>query len=93
MIAVNQYFEGKVKSLGFENSQGQVTSGVMDVGEYTFSTAKNELMQVICGELLVKLAGHDSFISYPSGTEFSVAANSEFEVIAKQQTAYLCFYR
>jgi len=93
MIAVNQYFEGKVKSLGFENSQGQVTSGVMDVGEYTFSTAKSELMQVICGELLVKLAGQDSYNSYPGGTEFAVAANSKFEVIVKQQTAYLCFYR
>lgn len=92
MIAVNEYFEGSVKSLSFANSQGKVTSGVMDNGEYTFATNAHELMKVISGELLVKLPGQSSHKSYPSGSEFEVAANTQFEVIVKEQTAYLCFY-
>ncbi|NQZ33597.1 MAG: pyrimidine/purine nucleoside phosphorylase [Oceanospirillaceae bacterium] len=92
MIAVNEYFSGQVKSLSFENSQGKVTSGVMDIGEFTFSTSAHELMKVISGELLVKLPGETSHKTYSSGTEFEVAANTEFDVIVKEQTAYLCFY-
>jgi len=92
MIAVNEYFEGNVKSLAFANSEGSVTSGVMEIGEYTFGTSQDELMKVISGELQVKLPGQSSFTSYPSGAEFNVEANCEFNVIVKEQTAYLCFY-
>ena len=92
MIAVNEYFEGSVKALSFENSQCKVTSGVMDSGDYVFSTSAAELMRVISGELQVKLAGQSQYTRYPSGTEFNVEANTEFAVIVKEQTAYLCFY-
>ena len=33
MFNVNEYFDGKVKSLGFENKEGAVTIGVMAAGE------------------------------------------------------------
>jgi len=92
MIEVNEYFEGNVKSLAFTNSEGNVTSGVMEIGAYTFGTSQDELMKVISGELQVKLPGETSYNSYPSGAEFNVAANTEFNVIVKEQTAYLCFY-
>lgn len=89
---VNEYFDGKVKSIGFQNGEGRATAGVMDVGEYEFGTSENELMKVVSGELLVKLPGADSFASFPAGTEFKVAADSKFQLQVKQQTAYLCFY-
>lgn len=89
---VNEYFDGKVKSIGFENSEGKVTSGVMAVGEYEFGTSEDELMKVVSGELLVKLPGADDYAAYPAGTEFKVAANQSFQLIVKEATAYLCFY-
>jgi len=92
MISTNEYFDGKVKSLAFSNSQGQVTSGVMDIGEYVFSTTQHEVMKVSSGELSVKLPQQDSFVSFSAGTEFEAPANCEFTVIVKEQTAYLCFY-
>ena len=39
MLSVNEYFEGKVKSIGFNNAEGKVTAGVMEIGEYEFGTA------------------------------------------------------
>ncbi len=92
MLNVNEYFEGKVKSIGFENSEGKVTSGVMAPGEYEFGTSEDELMKVVSGELIVKLPGSDEFQSFPTGTEFKVAANQSFQLKVEQATAYLCFY-
>lgn len=91
-MQVNEYFDGKVKSIGFENSEGRATAGVMAVGEYEFGTSENELMKVVSGELLVKLPGSDAFESFKAGSEFKVAANQTFYLQVKQETAYLCFY-
>jgi uncharacterized protein YaiE (UPF0345 family) len=92
MFHVNEYFEGKVTSIGFENTEGRVTAGVMAVGEYEFGTSEKERMVVTSGELLVKLPGSDAFVSYPAGTEFNIDANQKFQLQVEQATAYLCFY-
>ena len=91
-MKVNEYFDGNVKSIGFENEEGRATAGVMAVGDYEFGTSENELMKVVSGELLVKLPGSASFESFPAGTEFKVAANEKFQLQVKQETAYLCLY-
>ncbi|GAA4472229.1 MULTISPECIES: pyrimidine/purine nucleoside phosphorylase [Novipirellula] len=91
-MKVNEYFDGKVKSIGFENSEGRVTSGVMAVGEYEFGTSEKELMKVVSGELKVKLPGSSEFASYKTGSEFRVDANQKFQLKVDQATAYLCFY-
>lgn len=92
MLNVNEYFDGTVKSIGFENAEGKVTAGVMAPGEYEFGTSEDELMKVTSGELIVKLPGSDAFQSFPTGTEFKVAANQKFQLKVEQATAYLCFY-
>ncbi len=92
MLTVNEYFDGTVKSIGFENKEGKVTAGVMAIGEYEFGTSQKELMKVTSGELIVKLPGSDAFVSYPTGTEFTVEANQKFQLKVEQATAYLCFY-
>lgn len=92
MFHVNEYFEGKVTSIGFDNTEGRVTAGVMAIGEYEFGTSEKERMVVTCGELIVKLPGSDDYVSYPSGTEFNVDANQKFQLKVEQATAYLCFY-
>jgi uncharacterized protein YaiE (UPF0345 family) len=92
MLNVNEYFDGNVKSIGFENSEGQVSTGVMAPGEYEFGTSKKELMKVVSGELIAKLPGSTEYISYPAGTEFNVDANQKFQLKVEQTSAYLCFY-
>jgi uncharacterized protein YaiE (UPF0345 family) len=92
MLTVNEYFDGAVKSIGFENAEGKVSSGVMAAGEYEFGTSEDELMKVVSGELVVKLPGSDEWLSFPGGTEFNVAANQSFQLKVAQPTAYLCFY-
>lgn len=91
-MQVNEYFDGRVKSIGFENSEGRVTAGVMAVGEYEFSTSEPERMVVTSGELVVKLPDADDFASFPSGSEFNVAAGAKFQLKVAQATSYLCFY-
>jgi purine/pyrimidine-nucleoside phosphorylase len=91
-MKVNEYFGGNVKSIGFENSEGRATAGVMAVGEYEFGTSERELMKIVSGKLRAKLPGSDSFQSYGAGTEFVVPANVKFQVNVQEPTAYLCFY-
>ena len=91
-MQVNEYFDGNVKSIGFENSEGRVTAGVMAIGEYEFGTSEPERMKVVSGELIVKLPGETEFSSYPAGQEFNVAAGEKFQLRVEQATAYLCFY-
>ena len=57
MFKVNEYFEGKVKSIAFATATGPATIGVMAVGDYEFGTAKKEIMTVTSGRLTVKLPG------------------------------------
>ncbi len=91
-MKVNEYFDGKVKSIAFENSEGRATAGVMSVGDYTFGTSENERVKVVSGALRIKLPGASAFETYPAGAEFRVPAGVEFQVSVAQPTAYLCFY-
>ncbi len=91
-MKVNEYFDGKVKSIGFENSDGRITAGVMAPGQYEFGTSENERMKVVSGELSVKLPGKAEFQSFPEGTEFKVSANEKFQLKVAEATAYLCYY-
>ncbi|TWU03642.1 pyrimidine/purine nucleoside phosphorylase [Neorhodopirellula pilleata] len=89
---VNEYFDGKVKSIGFENSEGRITSGVMAVGDYEFGTSEHELMKVTSGAILAKLPGSDSFETFKAGQQFEVDANQKFQVKIEEPTSYLCYY-
>ena len=92
MLAVNEYFEGNVKSISFESTTLPATVGVMKVGNYTFNTSQREYVSVICGELSVKLPGTSEFVSFVDGQEFIVEANQSFDLEVPRDTAYLCKY-
>lgn len=93
MLKVNEYFNGNVKSLGFVNYDGTATVGVMEIGEYEFSTSQKEFMTVISGELLVKLPDAIDWMSYRKNETFIVEANQKFQLQVRQPTAYLCIYK
>lgn len=92
MLKNNEYFDGKVKSIGFENKGGKATVGVMEIGDYEFGTAGPELMRVVSGALAVKLPGSDEWKTYSAGQEFRVPGSSKFQLKAAEASAYLCLY-
>ena len=93
MINVNEYFNGTVKSLGYDSSEGKSTIGVIEPGEYEFGTSSHETMIVIEGELVALLPGQAEWKSYKNSESFEVPANSSFKVKSTAQTSYLCKYK
>lgn len=93
MFKVNEYFDGTVKSIAFGMSEGPATIGVMAAGDYEFGTNQLEVMHVIAGALTVKLPGSEQWKTFAAGTQFTVPANSKFQLKVAQDTAYLCEYR
>lgn len=92
MIPVNEYFDGKVKSLGLQTAEGRATVGVMAPGEYEFGTAQKEVMTVTSGELTVRLPGESDWRTYGKNESFTVAAERKFQVRASAPVSYLCLY-
>lgn len=92
MLDVNEYFGGKVKSIGFQTETLPATVGVMAIGEYEFGTSQHEVMTVVSGALTVKLPDANDWQTFESGSSFEVAANTKFQLKVAVETAYLCTY-
>jgi uncharacterized protein YaiE (UPF0345 family) len=92
MFKVNEYFDGKVKSLAFKAAEGPATIGVMAPGEYEFGTSTVEIMTVVNGVLTVKLPGSEAWKNYGAGDSFTVAAGKKFQLKVAADAAYLCLY-
>jgi hypothetical protein len=92
MIPVNEYFEGKVKSLGLQTAEGRATVGVMAPGEYEFGTAVKEIMTITSGELTVRLPGESEWRTFGKNESFTVAAERKFQVRANAPVSYICLY-
>lgn len=91
--AANVYFDGKVTSRTFYLENGErKTLGFMLNGEYTFSTGLAEIMEVLGGEMEIRLPNEKEFSTYKVGETFNVPANSSFDVIVKQYADYCCSY-
>jgi uncharacterized protein YaiE (UPF0345 family) len=93
MFKVNEYFDGKVKSLAFKSMDGPATVGVMAPGEYEFGTSTVEVMTVLSGALTVRLPGSDAWRDYKSGQSFTVEAGKKFQLKVATESAYLCLYK
>ena len=92
MFDVNEYFDGKVKSIAFKGEELPSTVGVMAPGEYEFGTSQKETMTVVSGALTIKLPGQDDWNTFKQGESFNVEANVSFGVQVATETAYLCTY-
>jgi len=88
----NIYYDGKVTSRTVEFADGSVQSlGIMLEGEYTFNTAEKEIMEIMSGELEVRLPNED-FKTLNTPETFEVPANSSFDLKIKSVTDYCCSY-
>ena len=88
----NIYYEGKVTSRTIELSDGSVQSlGIMLPGEYTFGTKEAEIMEMLSGELEIRLPGED-WKALNTPETFNVPANSSFDLKIKTVSDYCCSY-
>ena len=92
MIKANEYFDGNVKSIGHEVKGQSFTVGIMEPGDYSFGTTTEEIMEVVFGEMDVVLPDGTAKI-YSKGESFTVPANKEFKVTAKDPVSYICLYK
>ena len=89
----NVYFDGKVVSRTVLFADGsKKTLGIMQPGEYEFSTGDKELMEIISGELDVALPGAAGVRPIKAGESFEVPANSKFRMTVKTLTDYCCSF-
>jgi uncharacterized protein YaiE (UPF0345 family) len=90
--AANIYYDGKVTSRTINLSDGTTQSlGIMMAGEYTFNTNEAEIMEMLSGDLEIKLPGQQwKRLSTPE--TFNVPANSSFDLKIRTVTDYCCSY-
>jgi len=92
MLDVNEYFDGKVKSISINTATLPATIGAMAPGNYEFGTDTKEIMTIVSGEMKVKLPGEDEWQTFIEGQVFEVEAKQHFSVETSTDTAYLCQY-
>lgn len=89
----NVYFGGKVTSRTVQFEDGiKKTLGIMLAGEYTFDTAAAEVMEMLGGEMDVRLPGATDWTTFKAGESFEVPANSRFDLVVKELADYCCSY-
>ena len=91
----NIFFDGQVTSRSVLFADGsKKTLGVMQPGEYEFSTDVLENLEILSGELKWKLKGESEWKQYGAGQSFSVPGNSSFEieVAAGEAYHYVCHF-
>jgi len=93
MLKVNEYFDGKVKSIGFATPECPATVGVMAPGDYEFGTSSVEYVTVVSGIMTVKLPGETAFRDYKPFETFIVPKYSKFQLKIAGDAAYICLYK
>lgn len=89
----NLYFDGQVSSrtLSFPNGSTK-TLGIMQPGEFEFTTQAPEKMEIMSGELDVLLPDTDEWQRICGGESFEVPAEARFSVRVLQLTDYCCSF-
>ena len=90
----NVFFDGKCvsHSVFFPDGTRKTVGVIMPGSQLTFNVGTPELMEISSGTCEVKIAGETAFKTYVAGTSFRVAANSSFEIHAKDEVNYVCSF-
>ncbi len=90
----NVFFDGQCvsHSVFFPDGSRKTVGVVLPGSQLTFNVGTPELMEITSGECSVKVAGEPAFKTYTAGTSFEVAANSSFEIHAKDEVNYVCSF-
>lgn len=93
MFNTNEYFDGQVKSIGFNTDEGPATVGVMAKGEYEFGTTTVEYITVTSGLIQVLLPGDKEWNHYREFETFKVEKDIKFRVKVLEDSSYRCLYK
>ncbi|EMK05009.1 PF06865 family protein [Leptospira kirschneri str. MMD1493] len=89
----NVYYDSKVTSRSILFQDGsKKTLGILMPGQYDFGTDEKEIMEILDGELLVKLPGQEVWKEIKGGQSFEVPAKSRFQMDVKKISDYCCSY-
>jgi uncharacterized protein YaiE (UPF0345 family) len=90
----NVFFDGKCvsHSVFFPDGSRKTVGVIMPGSQLAFNVGTPELMEITAGECQVKIAGEPAFKTYTSGMSFKVAANSSFEIHARDEVNYVCSF-
>lgn len=89
----NIYFDGNVVSRTVLFADGtKKTLGLMQPGEYEFSTGLAENMEILSGELEWQMKGEGTWRKVKGGEAFDVPANSTFVMRVTTVTDYCCSF-
>jgi len=89
----NIYFDGRVVSRTVLFGDGsKKTLGVMQPGEYEFSTGLAEIMEIMSGDLEWQMKGDTGWKRVTGGESFNVPANSVFVMRVATVTDYCCSF-
>ena len=90
----NVFFDGKCvsHSVLFADGTRKTVGVVMPGSKLVFNVGASELMEITAGTCEVKIAGEPAFKTYTAGTHFKVAANSSFEIHARDEVNYVCSF-
>lgn len=93
IIEANVYFDGKVTSRTVIFPDGsKKTLGIMLPGKYEFSTSDKEIMEILSGDIEVRISESEGWKSFSGGDQFEVPAKSTFSLNVKAVTDYCCSY-
>jgi len=89
----NIYFGGKVVSRTVLFPDGsKKTLGIMQPGEYEFSTADKEVLDILSGDLEYRIAGEAAWQPVAGGSSFEVPANAKFTMKVRTLADYCCSF-
>ena len=90
----NVFFDGKCvsHSVLFPNGTRKTVGVILPDSKLTFNVGVAEVMEITSGSCDVKIAGESAFTTYTAGMQFSVAANSSFEIHATDTVDYVCSF-
>ena len=90
----NVFFDGKCvsHSVFFPDDTRKTVGVIMPGSQLTFNVGAPELMEITSGTCEVKVSGEPAFKTYAAGTSFRVAANSSFEIHARDEVNYVCSF-
>jgi purine/pyrimidine-nucleoside phosphorylase len=89
----NVYFDGKCVSHTVHFPDGSRKSvGVILPSCLTFNTGAPEIMELVKGRCRVRLGEQGEWVEYQGGQQFSVAANSRFDIEPSEPLHYICHF-
>ena len=89
----NVYFDGKCISHSVVLADGSRKSvGVILPATLTFNTDAPEVMECVAGSCDYKVAGSEAWVTSGAGSQFSVAANTAFQIRVAVAYHYICHF-